>query len=94
MWLEHRVLTALRSRFLLDAAIAFADDRETWLATRYMDGGDLSRYLCNRRGLGGAAGVKWRAGCPRLPPPLPSMVTPPDAAPLATLGSGPRNAAP
>ena len=58
-WLEHRVLTVLRSRFLLDAAFAFADDRETWLATRYMDGGDLSRYLRHRRGLGLPAGVKW-----------------------------------
>ena len=54
-WLEHRVLTNLRSRFLLDATFAFADDRETWLATRYMDGGDLSRYLRHRRGLGSAA---------------------------------------
>ena len=54
-WIEHRVLTSLRSRFLLDATFAFTDGRETWLATRYMDGGDLSHYLRHRRGLGAAA---------------------------------------
>ena len=54
-WIEHLVLTSLRSRFLLDATFAFTDGRETWLATRYMDGGDLSRYLRHRRGLGAAA---------------------------------------
>ena len=33
-WLEHRVLTTLRSRFLLDACFAFIDESESWLATR------------------------------------------------------------
>lgn len=54
-WLEHRILTSLKSRFLLDATFAWVDERETVLATRFMAGGDVSRYLRGRKGLGEAA---------------------------------------
>ena len=43
--LEHRILTSISSRFLVDAAYAFRDGPELVLALRMMAGGDLAFHL-------------------------------------------------
>lgn len=57
-WLEHRILTTVRSPFLIDAAYAFLEKRHSVLATRFMPGGTLSSYVGKQSsgsGLGTAA---------------------------------------
>ena len=55
-----RVLTSVKSNFILDCPYAFIDDKDLVLAVRMMQGGDLSYYLKERKkagtpGLGPAA---------------------------------------
>ena len=58
-WLEHRILTKIRSPFLLDAAYSFIEEeRRSVLATRFMPGGTLGSYVGRQAsgpGLGSAA---------------------------------------
>jgi hypothetical protein len=49
-WLEHRILTQIRSPFLLDAAYAFIEPRHTVLATTFMPGGTISSYVARLPG--------------------------------------------
>ena len=58
LWVEHRVLTEMRSRFLLDATYAFVDEKHVVFATRLMSGGNLSAFVGKQAdgpGLGSAA---------------------------------------
>ena len=45
VWMEHRVLTQLRSPFVLDAAYAFLEEKHSVFATRFMAGGALGSYI-------------------------------------------------